>query len=364
VPDAEDLRRRLAERGDDSADRLIAEARAEAVARVRSLLTDAYTDLLLDEVRAALAPRGTAPAHPGPTAAEPPAPTAPAPTPEQAAPPAPAELGWYVYCVVDGDHAPAPADLAGVDPRHPVHALEQDGLAAIVSRVPLDEFGEEPLREHLSDMTWLERTARRHEHVQERMTAAGTPIPMRLCSIYRDESGVRSMLVREGPALRDALDRLRGKAEWGVKAFADLAAAEPAPAVSDPAVSDPAVSDPAVSEPASGQGAAYMQGRIEHRRRREQTGARLDEACDSLHAALCAVADDGVTLSPHRPEMTGRDVPMIFNASYLVADARADAFQSEVDRLRRELAPLGIEVEPTGPWPPYNFVPGTIGAGW
>jgi Gas vesicle synthesis protein GvpL/GvpF len=331
VPGADDLRgelRRLLADQDhevvDVAARLIGEARGEAHARVRSLLTDAYTDVLLDHVRDALGPDQE---------------------------PATRDLGWYVYCVVGGDHGSLPDDLEGVDPHHPVHALEQDGLAAVVSRVPLAEFGEEPLREHLSDMEWLERTARRHEHVQEQVAAGGTPIPMRLCSIYRDESGVRSMLVREGPALREALDNLRGKTEWGVKAFADVDAVEPAPPRAE-------------SASGSGEGAAYMQGRLQQRRRREETAARVDEACDSLHAALCAVAADGVLLSPHRPEMTGRDVPMIFNASYLVVGADADAFRAEFDRLSRELSPLGIELEQTGPWPPYNFVPGAIGAGW
>jgi Gas vesicle synthesis protein GvpL/GvpF len=363
VPDAEDLRRLLAERGDDSAARLIAEAQAEAAARVRSLLTDAYTDVLLEEVRAALAPPAAAPApaHAAPTASEPLAHAAPTP-----ATAAPAGLGWYVYCVVSDDHGPLPDDLEGIDARHPVGTLEQDGLVAIVSRVPLSEFGEEPLREHLSDMDWLERTARRHEQVQEQVARTGTPIPMRLCTIYRDESGVRSMLVREGAALRGAMDQLRGKAEWGVKAFADLDAADPAPPAAAPTEpGEPAqAAEPAESGPGSGEGAAYMLGRLHQRRRREETGARMDEACDGLHAVLCAVAADGVTLSPHRPEMTGRNVPMIFNASYLVAHADADAFHSELGRVSRELASLGIEVERTGPWPPYNFVPGAIGAGW
>lgn len=350
MADAEDLRdelrRLLAGQDEDAAARLIGEARAEAHARVRSLLTDAYTDFLLEHVRGALGPdRATT------GTAETARPATPSGQAEEPVPWDSGDLGWYVYCVVGADHGPLPDDLEGVDAQHPVGALEQNGLAAIVSRVPLAEFGEAPLREHLSDLEWLERTARRHEQVQEQVARAGTPIPMRLCSIYRDESGVRSMLVRESAALREAIDHLRGKAEWGVKGFADPDAVEPAPPVSE-------------SSPGSGEGAAYMQGRLEQRRLREQTAARLDEACGSLHAALCAVAADGVTLSPHRPEMSGRNVPMIFNASYLVADPDADDFQSEVNRLSRELAPLGIDLERTGPWPPYNFVPGAIGAAW
>ena len=71
-----------------------------------------------------------------------------------------------------------------------------------------------------------------------------------------------------------------------------------------------------------------------------------------------------LTLAQHRPEMTGRSLPMIFNASYLVADAETEQFHAEFDRLGQDLAGLGIELERTGPWPPYNFVPGAIGAAW
>ncbi len=349
MPDADDLRHWLGARGDDAAARLIAEARAEAEARVRSKLADAYTDALLEEVRTALTPKSAAP-DPAPPRApvEPAAPVA-APA-EQPGPPAPAELGWYVYGVVAADHDPLPDGLEGIDPRHPVQALEQGELVAIVSRVPLDEFGEEPLREHLSDMEWLERTARRHEQVQEAVARGGTPIPMRLCSIYRDESGVRGMLTREGEALEQALAHLRGKAEWGVKAFAGIDAGGSVPAPE--------------SATGSGDGAAYMENRLRQRRRREDVAARLDAACDSVHAALCAVAADGVILSPHRPEMSGRPEPMILNASYLVVGAEASAFHTQFERLRHEMGPLGIDLQRTGPWPPYNFVPGAIGAAW
>ena len=336
--DADDLRQRLRvfPEDDDRIAELISDARADAEARVRALLTEAYTDTLLEQVRGVLAPRPQEEVEPPAQVLE--------------APPEPGgELGWYVYCVVGSDQRPLPDDLEGIDSRHPVQALEQGDLAAIVSRVPLAEFGEEPLRRHLPDMEWLERTARRHEHVQEVAARGGTPIPMRLCSIYHDESGVRAMLTRESDALQKALTHLRDKAEWGVKAFAAAQAAEPASAES-------------TAEP--GDGAAYMQGRLQERQRNARAAARIDEACDALHAGLCAVAVDGVTLALHRPEVTGHDLPMIFNASYLVADADVEAFRREVDRLSAELGSTGIEVERTGPWPPYNFVPGEIGAGW
>lgn len=365
-----EVRRLVAAEAVDAAE-LVADARRQAEARVRDLLADAYAEQLLEQVRAELtplpSPRREAPAQPSRTPSNRPTPPAREPrtadidstaadidsTAADTDAPAPAEagLGWYVYCVVDANHAGMPAGLPGVDPEHGVFRLEQDDLAAVVSRVPLVEFGEGPLREHLADMDWLEATARAHEDVLEQVARGGTPIPMRLCSIYQHESGVRGMLVREADGLREALAHLSGKAEWGVKAFADVAAM-------------PASPDDAAASSERGDGTAYMQGRLSERRDREEAERRLDEACHTIHTALCAVAAEGVASPPQRPEMSGRDVPMIFNASYLVADADRTAFHDELVRLGDELGSLNIDLEATGPWPPYNFVPGAIGAAW
>ena len=65
-----------------------------------------------------------------------------------------------------------------------VELVESGELAAVVSRVPLAEFGEEPLRRHLNELAWLERVARAHEAVLERALAEATIAPLRLCTIY------------------------------------------------------------------------------------------------------------------------------------------------------------------------------------
>src|SRR5436190_1436507 len=70
-------------------------------------------------------------------------------TPEEA------ELGYYVYGVVFAGQEMLD-ELPGVDARYPAILVEQQDLAAIASRVPLDEFDEERLRENLNDVQWLE----------------------------------------------------------------------------------------------------------------------------------------------------------------------------------------------------------------
>ena len=52
------------------------------------------------------------------------------------------------------------------------------GLAALVSRVPLSEYGEEPVRARLEDPDWLEAKARAHEAVLEGALRPGAGRPV------------------------------------------------------------------------------------------------------------------------------------------------------------------------------------------
>lgn len=327
---------------------LLARAVEEARRRVHAELVELAAEALRAEV---LQPRGSGPlpaAAPDPAATPDPE---PAPGSDDAPDPAAAGTAWYVYCVVAGGFS-APDGEPGIDAGHELQTIEHQGLAAVVSRVPLEEFDEQPLRERLSDMHWLERTVRSHERVVETVARQATAIPMRLCSVYRRADGVRAMLAREGASLRAALDRLAGTSEWGVKGFA---LADPTPA----AAAAPAAT---TLENASREteGTAYLQQRLRSRQRRAETDANRDRACRLVHEALAALALESRVNPVQRPELSGRDEPMVLNTAYLVRDADLSAFRSELERSAREAGAAGLQLELTGPWPPYNFVPDAI----
>jgi hypothetical protein len=331
----------------DAAD-LLAEARIEARARIRATLTDALAHSMLERVHEQLpGPRGVEP-----DVEEPRAP-APARRPASTRTPAPSrsarsdELAWYVYGVVGAD-AELSGPLPGVDPAQPVTILREDTLAAVTSRVPLDEFDEARLREHLADMAWVEATARAHESVLDRVCDEATVIPMRMCTVYRTEGGVREMLHRESDALLDALDHLRGKAEWGAKAFLSL---------------DGEGRD-AEADAGATSGAAYMERKRTARERRQRALEEAEDAVAVIHDRLSIAAADAQTIPLQRPEASGHSGEMILNGVYLVADESLEQFHEEVRTLQAEFASHGIELVCTGPWPAYNFVPGTIGAAW
>ncbi len=258
------------------------------------------------------------------------------------------ETGLYVYGLVPRGALERAPDLPGVDSARPVELRCEGGICAIVSRVDLDRFDEEPLRERLADMDWVERTARRHQEVLDAVLAACTPIPMRLCTVYQDDAGLRRMLDEHQEGLLAALTELSGTLEWGVQAFhvPETPAAPPRPGGQP-------------GETASG--TAYLQTRLRQRHAAEHAEAEIARACEELHDALSGLALAARLGAPQRPEASGRDTPMVLNAVYLVANADRARFTQRTAQLGSALAPRGVALRLTGPWAPYSFVPAAVG---
>lgn len=257
----------------------------------------------------------------------------------------------WCYCVARATDA-LPEDVEGVDESGRLRRVEAGGLAVLTSRVPLAEFGEEPLRENLNDFPWLEQVARRHEAVLEEALGGATIVPLRLCTIFEDEGGVKQMLVDQGPSLREALDALEGRQEWGAKLLVQPSALESA--ARERSAEARALQDEL--EARSGGGAYMLRRRLERhlRQEAERIGGELG---DAVHAALSDCATDFVLNSPQNRELSGHDGDMLLNAAYLIEDDNVERLHALVAELEREHAGMGARLELSGPWPPYNFVP-------
>ena len=257
----------------------------------------------------------------------------------------PDERAYYVYGVVPAGVDPFAADVEGVDASSPVETIEHDGVAAIVSAVPLDEFGETHLKENLNRLPWVETKVRAHERVLERALEGAPVVPLRFCTIFRSRDGVRAMLVEQEGRFHDALQALAGKREWGVKAYVDEHALAQALGGDDDSAPAGEVAE----------GRAYFA-----RKQRERTAADAVErtsaaAVEDAHARLDALATASTLLPLRTPEAErGR---MVLNGAYLVAREHETDLAAAVAAIQRDLAHLGFALELTGPWPPYNFVP-------
>ena len=313
-------------------DGVLADARAEARARVTRILADELTRALLQQARGAGAPAPRA---------DPP-PREPASVPPRRAPDV-----LYVLCVTAAS-AQIPAGTPGIADDQPPHTVVHGELAAVICPVPQADFGEDQLREHLQDMAWLERIARTHEGILEQIAEETTLVPMRLCTLIETESGVRELLIREQQSLAEALTALKGKSEWGVKAFAGA-------------------TPPAEPEPAAGEaptGTDYMRQRQAAHQRKQRHHEQLTEACTQIHATLAELAANERSNPPQRSEVSGGPGEMLLNGAYLVDDEQLTPFLARLQELAEEYEPQGLMLESSGPWPAYNFVPDTLGVAW
>jgi hypothetical protein len=360
---AHELERWAAQRAPE----LLARAEAAAVEELKRALVEAA---LAGEARVAgpaearrdeAPPLGAGPAEGRRDEARPAA-ARPRPAPEEArpapaSPPAPEEAapqtgdGVWAYCVTRASDPPAIAGVHGA----PLEQLEEDGLAVLVSRVPLSEFSEDALRRNLNDLGWLERVARDHENVLEHALEGGTIVPLRICTIFADEDGAARMLAEQRSSFETALDVLNGRQEWGVKLIVDRTALEAAARERAPEAFDEELEGRSA-------GGAYMLRRRQERQLREAADRLAGGLAEDVHARLQDWATDAVVNRPQNPELSGHEGEMLLNAAYLVEAGKVERLHELVEELRERHSELGARLELTGPWPPYNFVPRTESA--
>ncbi|MFC7844506.1 GvpL/GvpF family gas vesicle protein [Streptomyces sp. NPDC001046] len=241
----------------------------------------------------------------------------------------------YVYAVCRPFGTPLQAQLTGVA-GDPPRALTHRGLVAVVSHVPERDFAEEALRSHLEDLDWLTATARAHQGVIDALTTVTTPLPLRLGTVFHDDSGVRSMIEAREDDFRSTLDRLEGRVEWGVKVYAE---------------SEPQESAEPAQKPASGRD--YLLQRRMRTKSHEEMWQRAEAFSTRLHEQLSAFAEDARLHAPQNPALSKASGRNVLNAAYLVPRAHSEEFVELVDRTKGE-AP-GLRVELTGPWAAYSF---------
>lgn len=248
-----------------------------------------------------------------------------------------AEPLTYVYAVVHrsaGGPPPGSQGFGGAELRR----VEHGELAAVASDVAVDEFGESALRHNLEDVDWLNSTARTHNQVVEAVAEQAAVVPMGLATVFYGDDRVRACLAERAGLFGELLDQVAGRTEWGVKAYAELTAAEPESA------------GPAnTGRP----GAAYLRRVRERRDSAERAKQDAVRQAGEVHAALAELSAQARTHRPQSRELAGYRGVMVLNGAYLVDDSRGEEFTGAVHELAGEHTALRLEL--TGPWPPYSF---------
>jgi gas vesicle protein GvpL/GvpF len=243
-----------------------------------------------------------------------------------------AEPLCYLYAIVRAAE-PLPDVGLGVD-ETTVRTISRGPLAAVVSGVDRTRFGEESLRAKLEDLSWLEYTARAHHRVVDALARVATVAPLRMATILSDERGVGELLETHREEFGRVLDHIRGRQEWGVKAYA----------------TDPGPAQAQASAPGR-PGTAYLMRKREQRDRAGRITSDAAERAQRLHETLTGHAADSRVYPAQDPRLSGRPEPMVLNAAYLLPADGAGPLRDAA----AQFDSAGLRVELTGPWAPYSF---------
>ena len=350
---------------------LLAEAEAQAWQEVTTLLAATMRDAILAEVASAVsadskaAPLAETPATAsgdiqrladtgvafrGDTCAGAPKRAGATQTPCEhvAEPGVDGETGIYVYGIIDRSELVLEG-IAGVAGGIPIRSHRCGPLAAVISDVPLSEFGQEALEAHLSDMSWLERNVRAHQAVLDAVLPLTTLIPMKFGTVFYSIDSLDMLLTEQARGLAHVLEQLAGKREWGLKLYVD-----PAILVDHIATYSERMAELQAQITGKSQGVAYFMARKLQEEAEAETERVSFSIADEIHVSL-AGHSVGACLNPLGPDQN-EERRLLLSAAYLVAETDEPAFQGQIAALSAAHAGAGFTLVLSGPWPAYNFV--------
>jgi hypothetical protein len=260
---------------------------------------------------------------------------------------------YGIFCVRDGaDLANTPA-INGVC-GGAVRVLACGRLAALISDLPAP--ADAAVDEVWRDPGGIEVMVLDHHRVLQSLAEDRTVLPLRFGAVFCDDGGVATALVQHRQALCEALERIDGAREWGVKFFCDHDVLDARPS----RASDAVRAGEAQIEAASPGRAFFLRRQLEHRVGQDMREAIIRRIVDS-HRLLSAAARMTATLHVQPPAVHRRTDEMVWNGAYLVARDREPGFFAVIDGLRDLSAQSGFDYDLNGPWPPSSFAHLSLG---
>jgi gas vesicle protein GvpL/GvpF len=239
--------------------------------------------------------------------------------------------GRYVYGIIAGRDAMTFGKMGLGGQGEMVYTVNHGDISAVVSRTNVFIF--DPTREN----------ALAHEHVIESVMKSHTIIPMSFGTVFRTDDDIKEVLRSIYPSLKDVLEQMSGKVEFGLKVTWDR----------DQIVEELKRQDEEIhrfhleitKKHLQSTYLARMQlGRMIDKALVETSSQYVREIYEALRS-VCVASRDNKPIGEK----------MIMNAAFLIERQRETEFDAAVNRVAKRFGNR-LNFRYTGPWPPYNFV--------
>jgi hypothetical protein len=239
--------------------------------------------------------------------------------------------GRYVYGIIAGRDPLTFGKMGLGGQGEMVYTVNHGDISGVVSRTSVFIF--DPTREN----------ALAHEHVIESVMKSHTIIPMSFGTVFRTDDDIREVLRSIYPSLKDVLEQMSGKVEFGLKVTWDR----------DQIVEELKRQDEEIHR-------FHLEITKKHLQStylaRMQLGRMIDKALvetSSQYVREIYEALRNVCVASRDNKPIGEK--MIMNAAFLIERQREAEFDAAVNRVAKRFGSR-LNFRYTGPWPPYNFV--------
>ncbi len=250
--------------------------------------------------------------------------------------------GRYVYGIADSGVSVSLGNI-GIE-NSEVYTIPYKELCAVVHNCPTEPYKSEN-EEVVKD--WVQT----HQKVLDVATEKfGTVLPLGFDTIIKGEGNtdpkqvVKDWLKEDFENLREKMDKVRGKQEFGIQIFYD-------PKVMGEVIARESEEVQKLKEEMAAQkpGMAYMYKQKVEKAVKEEMEKRAEQYFTYFYGAIKNQVDD-VKLEKVKKD---QDKTMLMNLSCLVLKEKVEDLGNELERINNM---DGFSVRFTGPWAPYSFV--------
>ncbi len=262
--------------------------------------------------------------------------------------------GLYTYGIVG--KSPEQLDILGIDKKSKVYPVEGRGICVMVSEIDVDTF-QDQVKHLLSELTKTTAAAQSetilqaHEDVVDTLMKGTTVVPFKFGTILKDEKAASKLLQDDEEQFKKLLSKFSGRAEWGLKVYADNQEFTKHIVQLEPKFKNLEEKREKLSR-----GAAYLLGRKMEEELKDSVIARLAKVTEVIFQELGKAAYEAKVNKTLPQKLTSKKKEMILNTVYLVEREKVARFCKQGKRLVEKYASMGLDIEVSGPWPPYSFI--------
>ena len=258
---------------------------------------------------------------------------------------------YYLYCLKNKTQKKF--SLKGID-RREVYVLPYRDIEAVVTEVSKIEFDPKKVESKLErDLKWVEEKIRNHEAVVKEAMKDSPVIPLKFLTLYKSRRSLNEILEKHYRKFRRLLDKLKGKAEWGVKVYL-IDKEKLIETVKKDDQELMKLKEELISSP---QGARYFLEKQLDEKSLDKINEKLDKYIKDIYEATSSFSEQRPATNKLLPkQLTNKKGEVILSLSCLIADDKLKSFQRAVERFHEYYHPNGLWIEYTGPWAPYSFI--------